>query len=116
MSDIQQIEITIEQAKKLIERKNQIEKLTSNREFRKVILDGYFVDEAARLAGISGDPLHARDHDDILLSLQAISKLRLFLQNQIRMGEVAERELNEHYEVLDEARAEGAAELEGEAA
>jgi len=115
MSDNQQIENSIDQARKMVERKNQIEKLTSNREFRKVILDGYFVDEASRLAGISGDPLHAREHEDIMLSLKAISKLRLFLSNQIRMGQVAEAELHEYNEALDEMRAAEAESTDDEA-
>ena len=105
MSDMNQIEISIEQAQKLVDRKNQIEKLTSNREFRKVIIDGYFNEEAARLAGIAGDPLHARDRDDILLCIQGISKLRLYLSNAIRMGQMAESELHDHNELLEEMRA-----------
>jgi len=106
MSDINQIELSIEQARKLVDRKNQIEKLTSNREFRRVILDGYFTEEAARLASIAGDPLHEKGRDDIMLSLQAISKLRLFLHNSMIMGNMAEQELRDHMELLEETRAE----------
>lgn len=106
MSDIQEVELSIEHAKKLVERKAQVEKLTSNREFRKIILEGYFVDEAARLAGISGDPMHKAHRDEIILSIQGISSLRQYMHTIVRMGQVAENELFEHVEMLDELRAD----------
>lgn len=105
MSDIQELELSIEQAKKLVERKNMILKLTSNREFKKVVLDGYFVDEAARLASISADPLQQEYWDQIHLCIQGISLFRQFMQTGIRMGQVAEQELREQNELLDELQA-----------
>jgi hypothetical protein len=106
MSDIEEVEISIQHAKKLVERKNMVEKLSSNREFRKLILEGYLVDEAARLVGLSADPLQKAYRDDIILSLQGISSFRQFMQTTVRMGQVAENELFEHVEMLDELRAE----------
>jgi DNA-binding GntR family transcriptional regulator len=111
MSDIEEVEVSIEEVKKLVERKNAAKKLASNREFRKLILEGYFVDEAARLAGLSADPLHEKHRGEIILGIQGISLLRQYLQTIIRMGDIAEAELKEHQETLDELR-----EMDGEAA
>lgn len=111
MSDIQEIEITIEHAKKMVERRDAARKLASNREFRKLVMEGYFIDEAARLASISADPLMKSSRDEIILSIQGISTFKQFLQNIIRMGDVAANELREHEEALEELRA-----VEGEAA
>lgn len=106
MSDIEQIELSIETAKKLVARRDQIMKLTSNREFRKVILEGYMEEEAVRLVSIAGDARMEKQRDDIMLGIQAISKFRIYMQDAIIMGDVAERELAQNQEMLDELRDE----------
>jgi hypothetical protein len=105
MSDIQEIELSMDHAKELVERKNAVLKLSNNREFKKIVLDGYFKDEAARLAGLSADVTVKANRDDIFLAIQGISTLRQYFQMIVRMGEVAESELAEYQETLDEARA-----------
>lgn len=104
MSDIQAIELSIEEAKKLIDLKDQALKLSDNREFRNIILEGYFKDEAARLASLTADSTLKANREDIILALQGISSLRQYLQTVIRMGQIAEGELHEAQEVLEEAR------------
>jgi hypothetical protein len=108
MSDIEMIELSIEEAKKMIEKKNLVEKLMRNREYRRIIEDGYFKEEAARLAGCSADPAMEQYRDDIFLGIQAISKLQQYMRTLVQMGNIAERDLNEHNEALDELRAEEA--------
>lgn len=103
--DIRQIEITVEELKKLVDRKTLLQKLESNREFRKIILDGYFKDEAARLVAISADPAHEKSWDSIRKEIEAISCLRQYLRNIHTIGGVAERELAENTEALEELRA-----------
>lgn len=111
MSDIQQIEVTIEQLKKVADRRKQLLKLESNREFRKIVLDGYFTEEAARLAGISADPAFEKEREQIMTEIRAISCLRQFFRNIDRIGAMAEAELEENQEALEELRA-----VEGEVA
>lgn len=106
MSDIEQIELSLEVARKLVSRRDMILKLSSNREFRKVILEGYMEDEAVRLASISGDSRQEKQRDDIMLGLQAISKFRIYMQDAIRMGDVAESEILEQQDELDAIREE----------
>lgn len=105
MSDIEQIELSIEDAKELIKRKDMALKLASNREFKKLVLDGYFVDEAARLVAVSGDYLQKDYRDEIFDAIKAISHFKQFMQNIVKTGEIAERELRDQEEVLDELRA-----------
>ena len=104
MSDIAEIEVTIEELQKVVDRRNQLRKLESNREFRKIVLDGYFKDEAARLAAISADPAHEKMRPQILMEIQAISCFRQFLRNIDLIGGIAERELKENHEALEEIR------------
>lgn len=102
MSDIEQIEISMEQTKELIRRKEMAMKLSSNREFKKLILEGYFQDEAARLVSISASPNMTEHRDEIFESITAISHFRQYMQNIVRMGETAEYELAEQRETLTE--------------
>lgn len=106
MSDIATLEVTIDNAKQMVSRKNMALKLASNREFKALVLEGYFNEEAARLASISADPLMAKDRGEIMLAIQGISLFRQYMQNIVRMGEVAERELLDSQEALQEALAE----------
>ena len=104
MSDVEQIEISLEHAKEIVAKRDWAHKLSSNREFKKLILDGYFKDEAARLVGRAADPSMKAHKEDIFSAIEAISHLRQFLQNIIRMGDVAAADIEEHEEALEEAR------------
>lgn len=57
MSSVQldAIERSIQQAKAYVESGNALKKLKENREFNKVILIGYFQDEAVRLVHLKSD-------------------------------------------------------------
>lgn len=105
MSDIEEIEVTIEELKKTVARRDLLRKLESNREFRKIFLEGYFKDEAARLTALSAEPSQEKARPQIMLEIQAISCVRQFLRNIGMMGDIAERELRDNQEALDEVRA-----------
>ena len=55
MSDIEQVELSLEHAKEIVARRDKAHKLASNREFKALFLEGYFKDEAARLVAICGE-------------------------------------------------------------
>ncbi len=112
MSKVEEIELSLEKAKELVERKRMAEKLASNREFKKLVLDGYFKDEAVRLVGLLGDPGAAPYREQIQLEMAGISMFQQFMRNVIRMGQIAESEMPEHEQLLDEVRDMGDAELE----
>lgn len=111
-SEIEQVELSIEEAQKHVDRRNQLDKLFSNREFKKVVLDGLFDEEVKRLTGLIGDTSMIQHRDEIVLELQAISKLRAFFQRVKQIGDMAEHSIAEDRETLAEMRAE----LAGEAA
>jgi len=57
MSDqVREIELNIKEAKKLVDLGEAVERLKSNRDFRKLVLDGYLKDEAVRLVHLKADP------------------------------------------------------------
>lgn len=105
INEVEQIELSIEEAKKMVALKDAVEKLSSNREFRKLFVEGYFKTEAVRLTTLLADPSMQQHRDDILASLEAISMTQRFLRETVQMGRVAEGEIREFEEALEETRA-----------
>lgn len=92
---IENIEISIEQAKKAIDSMNSLLKLTKNKDFKKVINEGYFEKEASRLVLLKADPSMQSPEDQRLIenSIIAIGFLRQYFSAVIQMGRMAERTL-----------------------
>lgn len=107
MSEVQQLELAVEKARELVERREMVLKLSKNREFRKIVTEGYFVDEAARLVSISGELSHKPHRDEIFDSIKAISHVRQFFSDIVRLGDIAEREIASSEEYLTDLRGEG---------
>jgi len=105
MSDIQELESNIRTAKELSERRQMAIALSSNREFKKLFFEEYFVTEAARLVQLSADPaLSLEQRADALAMAQATGHAKRFLSMIVQMGAHAERELPELEAALDELR------------
>lgn len=82
-------------------------KLSNNRDFRKLIMDEYFTQEAARLVGLSADPvLSDRERADALSMAQATGHLKRWLVVLCQMGDRAEQDIAEIDMTLDEVRGE----------
>lgn len=94
-TDMEQIEISIEEAKKLVRMGDDLRKLTSNREFKRVILDGYFKEEAQRLVSISADHALREHQPQIAESIRAISLFQQFLQMVDRTGNMARQQIED---------------------
>jgi hypothetical protein len=107
MSEVQQLEQQLKDAKHLIERRDMALRLAENRDFRTLILDGFCKEEAARWVQLSTDPaLNAEQRADSLQMAQASGPLKRYLSVQVTMANVAERELPDLEEAIDAARAE----------
>lgn len=108
MSQIQEVELSIEQAKQVIATGDKALKLADNKLFKELVLEGYLVDEAARLAYLSADlSLTAEQRADVLVMIQAIGFFKAYMSMQVRKGDMARRELAQHEETLTELHAEG---------
>jgi len=101
-----QVVVSIDQAEKIIELRDQITKLSKNKLFKTVVLDGYFKEEAIRLTSIYNSPnLSAEDNAKVLKDLEAIGSLRRYFQTKTMLGNVAESELVSHRQTLEELNA-----------
>jgi hypothetical protein len=109
---LEQIEIDIETAKSHIERAEALQRLHSNPDFKRVILDGYFKDEASRVVLLKGD-LNVQgklEQKQIGRIITSIGGLRQYFGTIFQMGSMAHRAVEEHKaareEILQEQLAE----------
>lgn len=110
MSNVEQIELTIEHAREMVKRRDMAMKLTSNREFKALVLEGYMKDESVRMTHLLADPNMQQHRNAIVESLSAIGQFKQYMSQIVTMGDMAERELADAEEALEEERK---AELEG---
>jgi hypothetical protein len=111
MSEVAELERQLEESKGLRSRRDAAERLSKNKDFRSLIIDGFCTYDAARFVQLSGDPaLRPEEREDSLHLAQASGHLKRFLQAQIQMGDVAIRNIPALEEAIAEARAEEGAE------
>lgn len=107
MSEVNQLQKQLEDSKKLIERRRQAIRLSENKDFKKLILDGFCVTDAASYVSASADPqLTAEQRADALNIAQAAGHLKRFLSVITQMGAVAERDVGQIEEAIVAAQAE----------
>lgn len=78
VNDLEQIEISIDSAKKIIEYAEAIERLENNPDFIKVILDDYLDKNIVRLVKVKGDPSQQSEADQKYLNDQLTGAVALF--------------------------------------
>ena len=100
---IHEVEVSIERAKHVIEFGKAVERLYENKDFQRVIEEGYFRDEASRLALMSAVPhLDPEKCAHTLRDIQAIGALYQYLQNAVRKGIQMQSDVGQHIETLAE--------------
>lgn len=67
---IQEIEQNIRECKEIVELNVMLERLKANRDFKKLILEGYFRDEAVRLVHLKADPAMQTPQRQAAITLQ----------------------------------------------
>jgi hypothetical protein len=108
MSDINQLEQQLKNAKLLVERRTKALRLAENREFRELILEGFCRDDAARFAQQIGDPaLDKKQQEDAASMAAASGHLLRYLRVITQQGDVVEREIVDLEEAIEEMRAAG---------
>lgn len=109
MSAITQMELQRDKLKSAVDNRASALKLSSNRDFRKLILDEFCEKECARYAQNSGNPqFDESTRQDCLGMAQAAGHLKRWLSVQVQMGDQAEREIVDLEAALEEARLEEA--------
>lgn len=111
MSQVNQLEQQRRDNEEMIAKRDLALKLSTNREFKKLILDGFLVEDCARYAQLSADPsLNAEQRADALGLAQAAGHLKRYLSVVVQMGHRGEAENIKLDEAINEARLEEEAE------
>lgn len=113
---IQEVEMSIEEARKVVNRGRKAEQLARNSLFKELIMDGYFVDECARLVHLSSDPAIPEDiRNTVFRDMAGPGALKRYFSTIVQMGRLAERDILESTETLEELREEELNDLVSEA-
>ena len=93
--ELNQLDASMAEAKHFIEIKKSVEKLFRNREFKKVILEYYFKEEAARLVMAKSSNLNEEQKKLIDCMIYGIGALSNFFDSVHQRGIQAEQALQE---------------------
>lgn len=106
-NDIQRLDVDIETAKQAIARMDALERLYNNKDFKEIILDGYFMKEASRLVLLRGDiNISPEDERDCDKMINGVGCLRRFFQLVNTFGMQAKAGMEEYENTREELLAE----------
>lgn len=107
-SEIGQIERELKEARKRVEFGAALERLHGNRDFRKVVSEGYFRDEAVRLVHLKADPSmqDADSQRSITQQIDAIGAFSAYLHTAQQIASIAAKAVREGERELAEVAAE----------
>lgn len=101
---LQEVKLTIEQAKANIDRKNQLYRLLDNKDFQEIIQVGYLHDEAVRLVqALSDANMQTKEHQKHLHKMiNGLGCLQQYLAYIERQGLGAEGAIKQHEETRED--------------
>lgn len=107
-NDLHEVELQIEDARKMVKRGEALDRLFYNKDFQEVILEQYFREEPIRLVHLKSDPEMGREDRQayVLGAIDAIGHFRTFLDRLGQEGDRAKTALAEAEETRDEIMAE----------
>jgi len=107
--EIQEIELNIKQAQAFVDAGKALERLQSNRDFKKIVMEGYFKEEAIRLVHLKGDfsQRHAPEQEMIAKDMHGIAAMNQYFNMVFARADHAERAIEADENTLDEMRSEG---------
>ncbi|KXJ61566.1 MAG: hypothetical protein AXW14_08880 [Alteromonas sp. Nap_26] len=105
---IKEIEVSKKEAQRFVDKATALEQLTKNRHFTKLVLEGYFKDEAARITGLLGEPEFASEQDqkELFSQLKAISHLQQHFRTISMLGDQMRAAIDDMDAAIEEINAE----------
>lgn len=106
---LQDIEENIKEARKIVEFGTSLERLRNNKDFKTVILEGYFKAEAIRLVHLKADPsmATAERQTSIIKQMDAIGALAEYFQVVYHQAGLARKAIDYGEEAMSEILEEG---------
>lgn len=105
---VREIEKNIRRAKEVVEFGNALGRLRGNKDFKTVILSGYFEQEAIRLVHLKGDQnMQSQESQlSIVSQMNAISALSQYFNTTFHKAMLASKTVDSDQEALEELAAE----------
>ena len=108
-SAIAELELSIEQAQEMVRLGDMAAALANNPEFKKIVLDGYFLQEAARLVHLSTDPALREDIRVVVhRDMAGPGAFKRYLSTLVQRGYMARDQIKAAQEEIDTIREEEA--------
>lgn len=103
-SQIQQLDRNISESRKLIEMGDALQRLKSNRDFKKVVMEGFFEKEAIRLVHLKADSnmQSAEAQKSIIAQMDAIGALNQYFTTIGQIASLARKSLAYDEEAREE--------------
>jgi hypothetical protein len=113
--EMHELEAGIDEARKMVERKETLNRLMQNADFKKLIEEDYLREEAIRLSHLMGSPDEQlkRRQEDIENDIRGIASFKRYLSTVIQLGNYAADLIITNTKALDELR-EGEFEIDDE--
>lgn len=107
--EIQAIEASMKHGQNLVDQGNALERLRSNKDFKKVVLEAYFEQEAIRLVQLKADPSmqSVEKQSSIIKQMDAIGAVAQYFQTLSYLALMARKAMAADEEMRDELLAEG---------
>lgn len=104
------IEANIKEARKLVELGDALERLKANKDFRAVIMTGYFEQEAIRLVQAKSNPgfQSPEMQKSIITQMDSIGNLNLYFQTVAQQASMSRKNIEIDESMLEEIAAEEA--------
>jgi hypothetical protein len=105
---LRQIELSDKEATDMVKKAEALERLYKNRDFKKVVLEGYLEQEPVRLSWLiampNSNPTISREDykKDMLSKIEAIGEFRQYLQTVFALGNQAHEALEENQNLRTE--------------
>lgn len=111
-TEYEKVEIELEDAKSVVRIRDAALRLTQNADFKLIIADGYFKQEASRLTELLGEKsgnnaaVTVIKDEDVIKDLYAIASLKRYLRMIELNGNIMEKAVSDYTETLDQMRHE----------
>jgi hypothetical protein len=107
-NQIKVIEESIKSAKKLVELADALERLKSNKDFKTIVMEGYFEKEAIRLVQAKSNPsLQSPEmQKSIITQIDSIGNLNLFFTTLVQQAAMARKSIEQDEAAIEEIAAE----------
>lgn len=111
-NDLQAVEVSIEDAKEKIRKRDALKKLIDLPQFKEIVDEGYFKEEAVRLVHLKADynMQDPQQQEFVIKAIDAIGVFRGYLSRIFQQGNSAENALKEYEATREEMLAENLAE------